>query len=64
MNIYRWKHANYKQHLLGLVQGFAELLDGIITIISLGFFASNFEMTIAKYRALYFIKGLKHGRKN
>jgi hypothetical protein len=53
--IYRWKHQNWVMHVLGFVQGFGELADSIVTICSLGFYGSSFEMRCARYRAkLYF----------
>ena len=49
--IYRWKHPDWKSHIAGLMQGFAEVADGLVTLGSLGFYASSFEMSIARYRA-------------
>lgn len=49
--IYRWKHPDRWCHALGLLQGFAELADGCVTLLSLGFYASGFEMWIARFRA-------------
>lgn len=63
MRIQRWKHPTVKYHALGILQGFAEIADGLITICSLGFYASNFEMSVAAYRAkshLNDMKKLKH----
>jgi hypothetical protein len=51
MRIYRWKHLNWQMHLLGILQGFAELADGIVTVGSLGFFGSRFELDASCYRA-------------
>ena len=62
MRIQRWKHENNKQHFLGFIQGFAELLDGCVTIFSLGFYMSSFEMDVARYRALTHIQDLKKAR--
>lgn len=50
MRIQRWKHPTVKCHALGILQGFAEIADGLITICSLGFYASNLEMSVAAYR--------------
>lgn len=58
--IYRWKHPSTKTHLWGILQGFAELLDGCVTICSLGFFASRFEITIASKRVNSHLKELKN----
>lgn len=52
MSIKRWEHPNVKMQLLGILIGFAEILDGLVTVLSLGFFASNFEMTLVKVRAM------------
>lgn len=62
MRIQRLKHASFKQHFLGFVQGFAEIVDGCVTIFSLGFYMSSFEMDIARYRALSHIRDLKKAR--
>ena len=62
MRIHRWKHANSKHHLLGFIQGFAEILDGCVTICSLGFYMSSFEVDVARYRALVHIQDLKKVR--
>lgn len=51
--IHRWRHPSLACHLLGIVQGFAEIADGIVTISTLGFFGSGFEMRVARYRSLY-----------
>lgn len=55
----RWKHPCWQTHVLGIVQGFAEILDGAVTVVSLGFFMSQFELSVATYRALYKIKRTK-----
>lgn len=62
MQIHRWKHTNHRQHLLGFLQGFAEILDGCVTIFSLGFYMSSFEMDIARYRALAHIQDIKKAK--
>ncbi len=56
MSIKRWEHPNVKMQLFGILIGFAEILDGLVTVLSLGFLASNFQMTVAKARALSCIK--------
>jgi hypothetical protein len=63
--IYRWKHPTLKCHAIGFIQGFAELADGLVTVCSLGFYGSGFEMLIARYRAKQFhqlqkLKELNH----
>lgn len=57
--IYRWKHSCAKQHILGILQGFAEIADGIVMLATLGFYASNFEGIVARKRAGEYIKELK-----
>ena len=62
MRIVRWKHSSIKQHFLGFIQGFAEILDGCVTIFSLGFYMSSFEIAVARYRSLSHLQDLKSGR--
>jgi hypothetical protein len=62
--IYRWKHPNWKCHAIGFIQGFAELTDGLVTLFSLGFYNSSFEIKVAKYRAKQFHQLLKLKEKN
>lgn len=62
--IYRWRHATWKCHVLGVIHGFAELADGLVTVCSLGLYGSGFEMTIAKYRAKRFHQLRKLKEKN
>ena len=57
-----WKHPTKLCHLLGIVQGFAEILDGLITICSLGFLASGFELKVAGYRSKSYFEQLKKQR--
>lgn len=59
MIIYRWKHPSVSAHLLGILQGFGEIADGLVTLCSLGSFASGFEMRVARLRAGQHIKKLK-----
>ena len=49
--ISRWKHPTIEAHLLGIVQGFGEIADGVVTICSLGFLMSGFEMAVARFRS-------------
>lgn len=49
--ISKWKHPSYIMHFLGWLQGFCELADGLVTILSLGFCYSSFEMNMARFRA-------------
>lgn len=51
MRIGRWRHPSLTLHLLGLVQGIAEIADGCVTLCSLGFFVSDFEISVSRYRA-------------
>lgn len=62
IRIIRWKHPSWRTHAWGLLQGIGELLDGIVSICSLGFFMSNFELTIAFYRTQIQIDELKKAR--
>lgn len=62
--IYRWKHPNLACHALGFIQGFAELADGLVTVCSLGFYGSGFEMAAARYRAKRFHQLQKLKEKN
>lgn len=57
MRVQRWKHKNLTQQLLGVVQGLAEVLDGLVTVLSLGFLASNFAMNAAVLRVKRQYKG-------
>jgi hypothetical protein len=41
---------------LGIVQGLAQVIDGITIVLSLGFLSSGFATSIAKIRAMYIIK--------
>jgi hypothetical protein len=61
--IYRWRHPTRASHLLGIAQGFAELADGLITLCTLGFFASCFEMRVASYRSKQYFSTAKKGKK-
>jgi len=57
--IYRWKHPSWQSHMWGIVQGFAEIADGLVILCTLGFFASGFEMKVASQRAKkYFQKAM------
>lgn len=49
--IRRWKHTNKTQHFLGFCQGFAEIADVIVTLLSLGFYISSFELSVSRFRA-------------
>ena len=62
--IKRWKHPNWECHALGFIQGFAELADGLVTVCSLGFYGSAFEMTVARHRAKRFHQQQKLKEKN
>lgn len=60
--ISQWKHPNYLMHFLGWLQGFCELADGLVTIFSLGFCCSRFEMNMAYFRAKMQIRITKRNR--
>lgn len=62
MKIERWKHHTKKLHFLAFIQGFGELADGCVTILSLGFYMSNFEMSVARYRTKVHIEDLKRAK--
>jgi hypothetical protein len=64
MLISRWKHPTLKSHLLGIVQGFSTLADGIVTVCSLGFFYSDFEMRLACFIAHSTMQGRKKKSQN
>ena len=49
----RWKHPYWQTHALGILQGVAEIADGLVTLLSLGFLSSNFEMEVASFRCIY-----------
>lgn len=59
IRICRWHHPDLVTHLLGILQGVAEVLDGCVTLLSLGFYMSNFEMKVSFHRAYYDIKRRK-----
>lgn len=61
--IRRWHHPSHGAHILGIVQGLAEIADGIVTLLSLGFFSSSFELTVSYNRAKYLIKSYKEKKK-
>jgi len=48
--ISRWKHPTLKSHLLGMLQGFALVVDGLITLLTLGSCTSFFGLRVAIYR--------------
>lgn len=62
IRILRWQHPSVETHLLGVLQGFAELADGLVTVLSLGFLMSNFEMSVAFYRGKYHLNRIKNER--
>jgi hypothetical protein len=51
MKISRWYHSSVQIHLLGILQGIASIADGLVIILSLATFGSNFELVVASYRA-------------
>ena len=61
--IRRWHHPSHGAHILGIIQGLAEIADGIVTLLSLGFFLSSFELTVSRNRAKYLIKSYKEKNK-
>lgn len=59
MRVHRWQHPTAKAHLAGWLQGFGELADGIVTVFSLGFYASNFEVTVSGWRVRVMLEDIK-----
>lgn len=59
IRVERWRHPDWKSHLLGFVQGFAEIADGLVTLLSFGFLMSNFEMQVACFRTKIHFETLK-----
>jgi len=56
----RSRHACIEQHLLVWLQGFAGVVDGLVTVFTLGFFVSQFELTLCCWRTkLYFNQQIK-----
>ena len=53
---------NFVMHVLAVLNGVAEIADGLVTILSLGFLTSNFEFFVIKCRAEAHIRGLKKER--
>jgi hypothetical protein len=55
--IYRWKHPSRSCHLWGILQGFGELADGLVTLLTLAHFSSSFELSVSRRRARhYFVR--------
>ena len=52
MMIGRWKHSSFKQQLWGVLQGIAEIIDGLVVVLSLGFYASWLSNQVVYARAL------------
>ena len=59
----QFKHCCLRAHLLGIVQGLAQVIDGIVIVLSLGFLSSGFATSMAKIRAMYIIKYKREVRK-
>ena len=57
------KHCCLRVHLLGIMQGLAQVIDGIVIVLSLGFLSSGFATYIAKVKAMYIIKYKRDVRK-
>ncbi len=62
IQIRRWKHQNAYSHFLGWLQGFAELADGLVTVLSFATLSSNFEIRVSFYRAFEAINRSKNDR--
>lgn len=50
--IYRWKHVDWWCHALGIIFGFAKIIDGCVIVFTLGFLGSGFSLRIAALNAL------------
>jgi hypothetical protein len=59
MRISYIKHNSFISHFEGWLQGFAELADGVVTILSLGFLVSDFELRISFWRSRRGIERMK-----
>ena len=57
--IQHWKHPTVESRLLGILQGIAEITDGLVTVCSLAFMSSNFELTVSALRAKRLIARMK-----
>lgn len=57
--IYKWEHSCLKVHLLGILQGFGLILDGVIILGTFGQYASGFTLAAARKRAYAHIQRLK-----
>ena len=63
MKVYRWEHPNVEEHILCWLQGFAELADGLVTLLSFGFLLSDFELRYCAWRTLRKIRKYKSKEK-
>jgi hypothetical protein len=52
MLIDRWKHTSIKQRAYGVLQGLTEIVDGLVVVLTLGFYASWFSNRAAYMRAM------------
>lgn len=57
--IMRYKASSKTQRFLIWCQGWAELLDGLVTLLSFGFLCSNFELELSFWRAKVEIERMK-----
>ena len=64
LRIHKWQHLSWQEHCLGVLQGVAEIADGVVTLGSLGFYLSNFENSVSYLRAGYSIKRAKRKARN
>lgn len=55
LRIYQWKHSSLNQRLLGILQGIVAIANGLVIVITLGTFATNWEMLVASKRAKEFV---------
>ena len=61
--IRRWKHPDRTAHFHGWLQGFCELADGLVTVLSLGFLASGFEMEASRRRLVAWMRRKKESQR-
>lgn len=63
MNLIKYKEPNLLCHVLKLVLGLAQITDGLITLLSLGFVYSHFGLCASGYLVQMRQKARKGGRK-
>lgn len=56
---YKSSNQSVKQRWYAVLQGLAGAFDGLVSIVSLGYIGSNFEMYFAAKKAFSYFKELK-----